>query len=96
MLLSLRCLCSVRQQLGRDHYDTARMVTAFVLVRLDYCNAVVLPVGRILAGLPTSTLVPLQQVLYVASRRPTALNLKPRDHTFYALRELDWLPASSH
>ena len=45
---------AVRRQLGRD--ITARLVTALVLLRLDYCNAV-------LAGLPASTLAPFQRVL---------------------------------
>ena len=46
----LRRLRSVRRQLGRD--VTARLVSAFVLSRLDYYNAV-------LAGLPATTLEPL-------------------------------------
>jgi len=51
----LRRLRAVRRQLGRD--VSARLVTALlVLSRLDYCNAV-------LAGLPATTLVPLQRVL---------------------------------
>jgi len=65
----LRRLRAVRQQLGRD--VAARLVAVLVLSRLDYCNAV-------LAGLPTSTLAPLQRVLHAAAR--TVLNLKPRDH----------------
>jgi len=55
----------------------------FVLSRLDYCNIV-------LAGLPASTLAPLQHVLRVAAR--VVLDLKPRDHVISALRELHWLP----
>ena len=42
---------------------TARLAYAFVLSRLDYCNVV-------LAGLPTSTLAPLQRVLHAAARLP--------------------------
>lgn len=77
----LRRLRSVRQQLGRD--VTARLVSAFVLSRLDYCNAV-------LAGLPASTVAPLQRVLHAAAR--LVLQLRPRDHVTPALRELHWLP----
>lgn len=51
----LRAIC---QQLGRD--VTTRLVAALVLSRLDYCNAV-------LAGLPASTLAPLQRVLHAAA-----------------------------
>ena len=77
----LRRLRSVRRQLGRD--VTARLVSAFVLSRLDYCNVV-------LAGLPTSTLAPLQRVLHAAAR--LVVDLRPRDHVSQALRELHWLP----
>jgi len=40
----------------------------------------------LLAGLPASTLAPLQRVLRVAAR--VVLDLKPRDHISSALREL--------
>ena len=79
----LRCLRSVRRQLGQD--VTKRLVCALVLSRLDYCNV-------ILAGLSASTLAPLQRVLRVAAR--VVLDLKPRDHISCALRELHWLPIS--
>jgi len=59
------------------------LVCALILSRLDYCNVV-------LAGLPASTLAPLQRVLHVAAR--VVLDLKPRDHISSALRELHWLP----
>ena len=51
----LRRLRSVRRQLGRD--VSAKLVSALVLLRLDYCNVV-------LAGLLPSTLAPLQKVLH--------------------------------
>ena len=59
MLLSLALLTlrSLSQQLGRD--VTANLVSAFVLTRLDCCNAV-------LTGLSASTLAPLQRVLNAA------------------------------
>jgi len=68
---------------GRD--VTARLVTALILSRLDYCNAV-------LAGLLASTLAPLQRVLHAAAS--TVLDLKPCDRVTPALRELHWLPVA--
>ena len=81
MLFHLRRLRSVRRQLGQD--VTEGLVCALVLSRFDYCNVV-------LAGLPASTLAPLQRDLRVAAR--VMLDLKPRDHISSALRELHWLP----
>ena len=77
----IRRLRSVRRQLGCQ--VTAQLVTALILSRLDYCNAV-------LAGLPASTLAPLQRVLNAAAR--LVLELGPRDHISAALHELHWLP----
>ena len=81
----LHRLRSVRRQLGRD--VSARLVSALVLSRLDYCNAV-------LAGLPAATLAPLQRVLNAAAR--LVLDLKPRDHATPAVRELHWLPIAQN
>src|SRR6218665_1534449 len=53
----LRRLSSIRRCLGRE--VTARLVSAVIISRLDYCNA-------ILATLPASTLAPLQRVLNAA------------------------------
>ena len=83
MFYHLRRIRAVRRQLGRD--VTARLVTALVLSRLDYCNAM-------LAGLPASTLAPFQRVLYAAAR--AVMDLKPRDRVTPALRELHWLPVA--
>ena len=77
----LRRLRAVRSRLGQN--IAARLVSAFVLSRVDYCNA-------ILAGLPASTLAPLQKVINAAAR--LVLNLKPHDHITAALRALHWLP----
>jgi hypothetical protein len=77
----LRRLRPVRQLLGRD--VTIQLVTALVFSRLDYCNAV-------LAGLPASTLAPLQRVLHAAARLVNCL--RPRYHVTSALKELHWLP----
>jgi len=66
-------------------YISKTIVTALVLSRPDYCNAV-------LAGLPASTLAPFQRVLDAAAR--TVMDLKPRDRVTPALRELHWLPVA--
>ena len=59
------------------------MVTAFVISCLDYCNSV-------LAGLPKSSIAPLQRVQNAAARLICALG--PHDHVTPSLRELHWLP----
>ena len=51
--------CSIRGQLDKE--VTGRLLSAFILSRLDYCNA-------ILVGLPASTLAPLQRVMHAAAR----------------------------
>jgi len=80
----LRRLRSISQQLGRD--VTAKLVSAFVLSRLDCCNAV-------LTGLPASTLAPLHRVLNAAAR--VVVGLGPRDHVTPSLCELHWLPTAA-
>ena len=80
----LRRLRSVSQQLGRD--VTAKLVSAFVLSRLDCCKAV-------LTGLPASTLAPLQRGLNAAAR--VVVGLGPRDHVTPSLCELHWLPIAA-
>ena len=59
------------------------LVSAFVLSRLDYCNA-------ILAGLPKTTIAPLQRAQNAVAR--LVAQLGPRDHVSNALRDLHWLP----
>jgi len=54
-----------------DRDGRNRLVCAFILTRIDYCNAV-------FAGLPDSTLAPLQRVLHTAARFVD--DLRPRDH----------------
>jgi len=81
----LHHLRSVRRQLGRD--VSAKLVSALILSRLDYCNAV-------LAGLPASTLAPLLIAGDVDAAARLVLDLKPRDHATPALRELHWLPVA--
>lgn len=60
-----------------------QLFAAVILGRLDYCNSV-------LAGLPWSTVAPLQRVQNAAA--PLVLGLSPRDHVSPALLELHWLP----
>jgi len=59
------------------------LVTSLVLSRLDYCNVI----G---AGLPASTLMPLQRAQNAAARLVLGLDRRSRITT--ALRDLHWLP----
>ena len=77
----LRRLQIIRRRLGRD--ITKYLVCSYVLSRLDYCNS-------LLAGLPASTLAPLQRVQNAAAR--LVLGLKSSDHITAALMGLHWLP----
>lgn len=77
----LRRLKPIRRILGKQ--ITISLVNAFVLSRLDYCNSV-------LAGLPKSTIAPLQRAQNAAAR--LICGLGPRDHVTPALYELHWLP----
>ena len=77
----LRRLKPIRRILGRQ--ITTSLVNSFVLSRLDYCNSV-------LAGLPKSTIAPLQRVQNAAAR--LICGLGPHDHVTPALYELHWLP----
>jgi len=77
----LRRLRAFRRQLGQE--ITARLVSAFVLSRLDYCNA-------LLAELPAWTLAPLQRVMNAAAR--LVCDLSSRDHVMPALQSLHRLP----
>ena len=70
----LRRLKKVRRILGV--IITFRLVSAFVLSRLDCCNS-------ILAGLPKSTIAHLQRVQNAAVR--LVCDLGPRDHVFNTL-----------
>ena len=60
-----------------------RLVFVFVLSRLDYCNTV-------LAGFPSSSLAPLQRLLYAAVSLVTGLG--PRDHITGTMMKLHWPP----
>ena len=59
----------------------ARIVSAYVISRLDYCNSV-------LAGLPNASIMPLQRVQNAADRLIKLLG--PRDHISSTIRDLHW------
>ena len=80
----LRRLRQIRRSAGEE--VTKRLVTALVLSRLDYCNAA-------LAGLPDSTIRPLQRVQNAAARLIT--DSESRDHITHVLLRLHWLPIKS-
>jgi len=77
----IRRLEQIRRLVGPE--VTGTLVSAFVLSKLDYCNA-------ILAGLPKSTIAPLQRAQNAAARLIACL--APRDHVTSTLRQLHWLP----
>ena len=62
---------------------TTQLVLALIISRLDYCNAA-------LAGLPQTTIAPLQRVQNVAAR--LVFELGPREHVTPCLLQLHWLP----
>jgi len=76
----LRRLRKLRRVL--DLQSRKRLVCAFILTRIDYCNAV-------LANLPDTALAPLQQVLHAAPRFVAAIG--PRHHVTPTLISLHWL-----
>jgi len=81
----LRRLRQIRRVAGPD--VITRLVSAFVLSRLDYSNAV-------LAGLPQTTLRPRQCALNAAARLVASMG--SRDHMITpAMKELHWLPTSA-
>ena len=79
----IRRLRQIRRVAGPE--VTKRLVSAFILSRLDYCNAA-------LAGLPQTTLRPLQRVQNAAARLVT--NTRPHEHITPAMKELHWLPVN--
>ena len=77
-LRRLRKLCPLI-----DTASAQRLVSAFMLSRVDYCNAV-------LAGLPTSTLAPLQRILNAAAC--FVAGATSRTHVSGIMKSLHWLP----
>ena len=77
----LRRIRQIRRRVGADIAE--RLVLVLVTSRLDYCNSS-------LAGLPLSSLDPLQRVQNAAAR--LIFQLRPRDHVTPSLIQLHWLP----
>ena len=81
------CVCHLRRlrQLRRiaDQSNMQRLVSAFVIARLNYCNSV-------MAGLSASSLAPFSRVLSAAVR--LVAGLVPRDHATEYMKRLHWLP----
>jgi len=77
----LRRLRKIGKVLDQDNRN--RLVCAFILTRIDYCNS-------LFAGLPDSALAPLQRVLHAAAR--FVGGLQPRDHVTATMMKLHWLP----
>jgi len=77
----IRRLRQIRHYVSRGVLK--QLLTSLVLSRLDYCNA-------ILAGLPASTLLPLQRARNAAAR--LVLGLDRRSSITTALRDLHSLP----
>jgi hypothetical protein len=77
----LRRLRQIRRRVGAE--VTTQLVLAFITSRLDYCNS-------ILAGVPMTTLEPLQRVQNAAVR--LIFELGPREHVTPGLVQLHWLP----
>ena len=71
----LRRLRQIRRRTGYE--VTVRLVLALIMSRIDYCNAP-------FAGLPASTIAPLQRVQNAAAL--LVLQLGPRDHITQGLR----------
>ena len=78
---NLRRLKQDRRILGPE--IVARLVSAYVISRLDYCNSVQ-------AGLPNALIMPLQRVQNAAAKLIKLLG--QRDHISSTIRDLHWLP----
>eukprot|EP00745_Piridium_sociabile_P007701 TRINITY_DN15145_c0_g1_i14.p1 TRINITY_DN15145_c0_g1~~TRINITY_DN15145_c0_g1_i14.p1 ORF type:complete len:248 (-),score=27.37 TRINITY_DN15145_c0_g1_i14:73-816(-) len=79
--LELRRIASIRHLLSED--ATKTLICAFVLSRLDYCNA-------LLSGSPTCLISKLQKVQNHAAR--LIFRSSKFDHITPLLRSLHWLP----
>jgi hypothetical protein len=77
----IRSLAAIRDHLPREL--TLRLCSSLVISRLDYCNS-------ILAGLPKSSLRPLQLALNTAAR--LVYRARRSCHVTPLLQQLQWLP----
>jgi len=76
----------LKEILGRGMQEvTQQLVLALIMSRQDYCNSM-------LAGLPTSTLQPLERVQNAAAR--LVFGLSRFEHVTPTLIHLHWLPVS--
>ena len=82
--LEIRRIGSIRQYLSVE--ATKTLVSSLVLLRLDYCNA-------LLAGCPQVLLDKMQRVIICSARRIYKASKPP--HTTPLLFILHWLPISS-
>ena len=78
----IRRLRQVRRRMARKSHSSWPVL---IMSRLDYCNSV-------LAGLPTSTLQPLQRVQNAAAR--LVFGLSRSKHVTPTMIQLHWLPVS--
>ena len=89
--ISSACFYHLRRlwQLRRlvDRAMMQRLVSAFVISKLDYCNST-------LAGLPACALEQLQRVLHTAVRLVAGLG--SRDRIRESTKDLHWLPIAHH
>jgi len=83
LLPYIRRLRQIRRRVGQE--VTQQLVLALLMSMLDYCNSM-------LAGLPMSTLEPLQRVQNAAAR--LVLCLGRFDHVTPSLIQLHWLQVS--
>ena len=79
----VRQISKIRKILSQE--SVAKLVSCFVLSRLDYCNS-------LLADLPTESINKLQYVQNCAAR--LVFGLRKREHITPALKNLYWLPIS--
>ena len=79
--LYIRRIAAIRPHLSDS--ATARLVTAFITSRLDYCNS-------LLVGLPAEQINRLQRVQNSAAR--LVLKKRKREHITPMLLQLHWLP----
>ena len=80
-MLPIRSIGRIKKYLSKDYL--ARVVNAFVIPHLDYCNGV-------LYGLPKSQLDKLQRIQNVAARPVSGV--RKQDHITPTLKALHWLP----
>ena len=85
--ISSTCFFHLRRirklRLVLDSSSMQRLLSAFIMSRLDYCNAV-------LAGLPANTFAPLQRALNAAARLMDGI--VAGDRVSDVMRSLHWLP----